>query len=77
MVTLPSHLRTLNPTKPDSNVQYIHLSFSMPIESVLKVDMTNAAVPQKFAISNIYDSSFGLNCSKGGKKPYFKAAKII
>lgn len=53
MITLPSHLRTLNPTKPDSNVQYIHLSFSMPIELVLKVDMTNAAVPQKFAISNI------------------------
>ena len=49
----------------------------MPIELVLKVDTTNAAVPQGFAISNIYDSSFGLNCSKGGKRPYFKAAKII
>lgn len=76
MITLPSHSRAPDPIEPNSNVQYVHLSSSMLIELVLRLDIIKATVQQRFAVSNIYDSSFGLNILKG-EKPYFKAPKII
>lgn len=65
--TLSSHLRTPDTVKRSSNVQYIHLSRPMPMELVLIVHTTKATVQQRFVISKIYDSSFGLNVLNGGK----------
>lgn len=48
----------------------------MPIKLLSKVDTTKITVQQRFAISNIYDTSFGLN-TLNGRKAIFKAAKII
>lgn len=56
MITLPSHLRAPDRIKPNSNIKYTHLSFSMPIELVMKVDTTKTTVQWRFVINNIYDS---------------------
>lgn len=57
MTTLPSQLRAPDPIKLNSNVQYMHLSFSMSIKLASEVDTTKITVPQRFPKSNTYDSS--------------------
>lgn len=64
MITLSSHLRAPDPVKLNSNVQYMHLPFSMPIKLVSE-DTTKITVQQRFAISNTYDSSFALGTLNG------------
>lgn len=74
MITLLSHLRAPDPTKPHSDVEYLHLSFSMATELALKADTTKTTVQQRFAISNIYDS-FCVTCPKGRKSCILKQPK--
>lgn len=70
MITLSSHLRAPDPVKLNSNVRYMHLSFSMPIKLASEADTTKITVQQRFAISNTYDSSFVLSTLNGRQAPF-------